>query len=133
MTCRSMAGKWDCTSKILLWKYTAVVRSTITYGSVIWAHTQLHKFGKLACVSDMPKGIPASPSGLTPLCLHIQIQARRAIYTMASSISEASRCLNRKNIDILSRRYRKLIIPKDNMTTRFHFDRKFELRWDNMP
>lgn len=50
--------KWRCTSKILLWIYTAIVRPMNIYGVVIWVektelHTQakeLHKFQRLTCV-----------------------------------------------------------------------------------
>ncbi|CAD7083660.1 unnamed protein product [Hermetia illucens] len=50
---------------------------------------------------------------------------------MAGSMNEAGSCLNRRKIDILSRRYPELLILRDNMTTRFHFDKKFETRWNN--
>ena len=146
MTCRSIAGKkWGCSPKILLWIYTAIVRPMITYGAVIWAERtqlstqarELHKLQRLACVciSGAMRTCPTASLevllGLTPLHLHIQMQARRSIFRMAGSMSEAGSCLNRRKIDILSRRYPELLIPRDNMTTRFHFDKKFETRWSN--
>lgn len=47
---------------------------------------------------------------------------------MAGSIGKAGSCLNQKKIDFLSRWHSQLSIPRDNMTKRFRFDKRFETR-----
>lgn len=66
---------------------------------------------------------------LTPSHLHIPMQAKSAIFRMVGTISEARTYLNRNKIDILFRQYSELLILKDNMKMRSHFDKKFETCW----
>lgn len=47
---------------------------------------------------------------------------------MSGSIIEAESCLNLRKVDIRSRRYRELPLRKNNMTVRFHFNKKYETR-----
>lgn len=38
-----------------------------------------------------------------------------------------------KKISVLSRQYAELLTPRDNMSSKFHFDTKSARRWSNRP
>jgi len=88
--CKRVVGRqWGFGSRIMLWLYTAVIRPSIDYGSVAWAHTaQQHgvirrlrqvQHGACLAITGALKSTPTEAMecilGLLPLDIHVQGRA----------------------------------------------------------
>jgi len=86
--CRRAVGlKWGFSPKVMLWLYTAVVRSTISYAGVVWCtatikKTQMNPLIRsqrlaLICISGCFRGTSTESLecilGILPIYIHIQM------------------------------------------------------------
>lgn len=61
---------------------------------------------------------------LIPLYTHVQTQAKRAFLRMANI--EAKGFLKRREIDILTKQYPEIAMPRDTMHAKFNFTKSFK-------
>ena len=88
--CRRVVGrKWGMSPHVMKWLYTAVIRPSLEYGAVVWAHKadlptyarRLERMQRCACLaitgamSTTATEAMESILGLTPLDIHVQGRA----------------------------------------------------------
>ncbi|RVE41707.1 hypothetical protein evm_013638 [Chilo suppressalis] len=143
--CRRLVGKkWGLSPKITLWLYTAVIRPSITYGSVVWwprtqlttVKSKLQSLQRLAsvaatgCMRTTPSAALEYLMNLRPLDLVIQEEAKAAALRLKSlglwrlnTVTTHSNILQKctKEIPLLE-------APMDRVLSQHVFDRRYNIQ-----
>lgn len=140
--CSRIAGKsWGLKPRMVLWLYTAIVRPTVTYASLVWnkkvkevtTAIKLSRLQRTACL--MATGaMSTSPGvalngllGLTPLELHIDKEAKASMYRVNSLGMTKWQSVRMRSLVNSFESHEVLSMTSDNMLPQYSFEKRYHV------